>query len=121
MIRIELARDAVRPGELLQGEIRWDADAPPGPATLSLFWNTEGFGTVDVEIVAREQIALGLRSGGLPFRFKLPASPWSFSGRLVSLLWGVELAGPGLAEPLRRRFTLAPEGRAIDLTAEPSS
>lgn len=121
MIRIDLASDACRPGEPLRGEVRWELDAAPGPATLALFWNTEGFGTVDVEIVAREEISLALRAGELPFRFELPASPWSFSGRLVSLLWGVELAGRGLGEPVRRRFTLAPEGRPIDLTGGPGS
>ena len=55
------------------------------------------------------------RTGNRPFRFQLPDAPYSFSGKLISLIWAIEAVAEGIKEAARYEFVLAPEGREIEL------
>ena len=79
------------PGEELAGEVSWRTDAAPREAELRLFWHTAGKGTQDVEVIETISFDSPARSDRRPFRFTLPESPYSFSGKLVSLIWALEL------------------------------
>jgi hypothetical protein len=102
-----------RPGETVEFSALWALQKKPSAVEARLFWFTRGKGTEDVGIVARLQVPAPEAAGEYRFRFTLPDSPYSFSGRLISLLWAVELlAGDEVA---RCEFTLAPDGREIVL------
>ena len=63
---------------------------------LRLFWYTEGKGTQDVVVVARRVVERPEPIGHRSFHFRLPAGPYSFSGRLITLRWALELVAlPG--------------------------
>ena len=47
--------------------------------------------------------------------FTLPVQPWSFSGRLISLVWGIEVVDAASQRSARVEFVAAPEGREIHL------
>lgn len=79
------------PGEELAGQVMWSLDSPPGRVELRLFWRTEGKGTKDVNIVAKIDFDNPRQQGIRDFRFQLPDGPYSFSGQLISLIWGLEL------------------------------
>jgi hypothetical protein len=50
-------------------------------------------------------------------RFVLPESPYSFSGKLISLVWAIEvIADPG-NETARLDVVIAPEAKEIRLDA----
>ena len=51
-LRIETrdGRTAFRPGETIEGVVRWQLDRPPRRAELRLFWYTEGRGSQDVSV-----------------------------------------------------------------------
>lgn len=110
---------AFRPGDLVEGTVRWQLSEPPEGIELRLFWSTEGRGTQDLEVVETIPFenpgALDRRT----FRVRLPEGPYSFSGRLITLSWGLE----ALAQPGDRagglQITLSPTGEEIRL--HPSS
>jgi len=108
---IELESEALEPGGVLRGRVRWQSPERPPPLELRLFWHTRGRGTEELEVV--EARALSVSPGvATSFDFALPARPWSFSGELVAVVWALELVddrGEGVAEA---EFTMAPGGRA---------
>jgi hypothetical protein len=66
------------------------------PIEVRLFWYTQGKGTRDVEVVDSLRVDNPEPSGHTRFSFQLPAGPYSFSGRLITLDWAIEaVALPG--------------------------
>jgi hypothetical protein len=121
-IRIEL-RDGVkafRPGEEVAGTVRWRFDQPPRSLELRLFWYTQGKGDQDVGVVEilplTEPGLEGNREDHRSFRFRLPVGPFSFSGKLISLLWAIEAVATGTAE--RCEIIVSPTGREILLQTQ---
>lgn len=93
MIGIETdeGRTAFRPGERIEGSLSWSLDEPAKAIELRLFWHTSGKGDRDVTVVDRLRLGNPPPSESRrPFRFQLPADPWSFSGSLITLAWALE-------------------------------
>jgi hypothetical protein len=112
-------RSDYKPGELLELSVLWALPAKPASLEVRLFWFTRGKGTEDVEIVANEPIKTDTLAGEAKVRFTLPAAPYSFSGKLISLLWAAELVAEPGARSTRFEFTLSPTGSEIVLGQPP--
>ena len=116
-LSITLDRESGRfwPGETLTGEVSWRLREPPDAAELRLFWYTVGKGDRDLDIVK----TLPFPSPGMGedhrFELTLPMTPYSFSGKLISVVWALELVlQPGdFVE--RVPFVLSPTGDEIHL------
>ncbi|MCB1125357.1 MAG: hypothetical protein KDM81_02595 [Verrucomicrobiae bacterium] len=104
---------AFRPGELLRGGAGWQVGEPPRSVETRLFWYTKGKGTEDVEVVATESFERPQMQDARPFEFRLPAAPYSFSGKLISLIWAVELVAQPSGDAARVEFVLSPTGHEI--------
>jgi hypothetical protein len=123
VITIELngGRTAFRPGELATGSVAWRLDQPATDLEVRLFWFTQGKGTKDVRVTAIRRINVVGSQGRGGFRFKLPDSPYSFSGKLISLTWAIEaVAQPG-ERSARVEIVVAPEGKEVRLDTAPAS
>jgi hypothetical protein len=103
---------ARRPGEVIELSAEWSLDTPPQTLEARLFWFTRGKGTQDVSVVETQPVASLEASGKRRIKFKLPEAPYSFSGRLISLVWAVELVADDGAS-VRWEFTLSPDGKEI--------
>lgn len=119
-IQTEFDNLAYTPGETLRGQVTWQADSRPRSAALRLFYHTSGRGTQDVIVVEERTFDGPAEADRREFSFTLPAEgPWSFSGKLVSLIWALELeldlGSDSLIE--KRDFTLSPTGAEILLHA----
>lgn len=119
VLRIETEnRDrSYRPGEIIRGAVEWHLPTAPKGVELRLFWFTRGRGTRDVEIVQRAPFDLPRAHDGRSFTLRAPAEPHSFSGKLISLVWALELVvEPGeivertelVISPSRREYALYP-------------
>jgi hypothetical protein len=117
-IQLDGRRDLYVPGETIAGIASWQLDAPADAMEVRLFWYTRGKGTQDVHVVKAQQLdAAGVR-GRRAFRFVLPEEPYSFSGKLVSLIWALEaVAQPG-ERVGRQELVVGPGGREVVLDAE---
>jgi hypothetical protein len=120
-IELEGGRTSFAPGEAIHGIASWDLESPPRSLELRLFWYTRGKGTTDVGVVSAVPMDSPRQREGRAFEFRLPDCPPSFSGQLVSLIWGIELiAHPGNRSQ-RAEIVVAPGGQEIRLDPAPSS
>lgn len=116
--RFGWTRRSFEPGESLAGRVSWRLDAQPASAELRLFWYTRGQGTEDVGMVDTVAFTDPQPVDDRQFRFSLPKEPYSFSGKLISVIWAVELIiEPGL-QVERRDFNMSPSGREIQIDHE---
>ncbi|MFH1730529.1 MAG: hypothetical protein ABIF82_02620 [Planctomycetota bacterium] len=102
-----------RPGEEVAGRALWILDEPPKAVEVRLFWYTEGKGTQDVELIDSVRFDAPLPRDQKDFRFTLPAEPYSFSGKLISLIWALELVALPSDETERLPITVSPAGCEI--------
>ncbi|RME88468.1 MAG: hypothetical protein D6770_06925 [Anaerolineae bacterium] len=86
-----------RPGEALQGRVTITPrkDIPCEHVYLRLLWHTKGRGDRFEQKIAEEDIFQGVLQKDVPLRreftFTLPKEPWSYTGKLLSIVWGVEV------------------------------
>ena len=110
-------RTAFKPGEVLELSVLWALPAKPESLEVRLFWFTRGKGTEDIEIISTERIAADAPAGETKVLFTLPVAPYSFSGKLISLIWAAELVAEPGAHSTRFEFTLSPTGKELVLGA----
>lgn len=112
-IRVHLDQSAFEPGSEVTGKVDWAVGDRPRKIVLSLLWHTEGKGTEDVEIVEQDSVAEPSSHGSQAFSFRLPEFPWSFSGKLISLIWSVEASVEPDGGVDRANLVSAPEAEEI--------
>ncbi|MCA9934912.1 MAG: hypothetical protein H6662_11070 [Ardenticatenaceae bacterium] len=83
------------PGKMLRGTVMImpDSDVNCEHLYVHLGWHTEGRGTRFTQKVETRDLFQGTLSAGRPmtreFDFVLPASPWSYDGHYISIVWTV--------------------------------
>lgn len=113
-ISVVLERDALTPGDAITGTVAWKADHV-NVIGINLIWFTQGKGDIDHNTVESLSVPNPSGFGSQRFSFDAPESPYSFSGKLLSLIWAVEVfLEPGGASD-RREFTLSPNGIEVVL------
>ncbi|NLW84635.1 MAG: hypothetical protein GXY41_09590 [Phycisphaerae bacterium] len=110
-IQLDDGQTAFIPGQTIRGQVRWSRLAPPKKARLSLFWYTQGKGDEDKGLVERIQFETPQAIDKRTFEFRLPVGPYSFSGRLISLTWALEVHLD--KEFIRNEITVSPSGHEI--------
>jgi hypothetical protein len=110
---------AFAPRETIRGTAQWNLDANPRHLELSLLWYTAGKGTRDVGVIETYRLDEPGAAGSKDFSFTLPEGPYSFSGKLISLIWAIELTSSPGSETTRREITVSSSGREIVLGARP--
>jgi hypothetical protein len=104
-----------RPGDVVEGTVSWQLEPGPAEVEARLFWYTRGKGDQDVGVVEMLPYANPAPTDRRPFRFRLPEGPYSFSGKLISLVWAIEaVAQPGDVAG-RAEITVSPTGDEIHL------
>lgn len=119
---IDLGREDGRhfPSEAVGGTVQWSLPAVPLSAAVRVRWRTEGkswpedSGVAGIERFEALQ-AVDRRS----FQFTLPPTPYSYSGKVLSIVWRVELVVRsrrlrGEKIEAFRIITMSPTGDAID-------
>lgn len=112
-------RTTFEPSETIAVEAQWELDAEPEALEVRLVWNTSGKGDTDIGVEKR----ISLDSPGLAesrsLELKLPAAPYSFSGKYVSLIWALELVAHPANTSCRTEITIAPGQSEVLLHREP--
>ena len=103
------------PGEPISGRCQWQLEKQAKAVEVRLFWYTEGKGDQDVGLVDTLRIDDPAQQGWSDFSFELPLGPYSFSGRLISLTWALEVLALGTDATQRLDLVVSPSGAEIDL------
>ncbi|MGI9516693.1 MAG: hypothetical protein ACR2NP_06600 [Pirellulaceae bacterium] len=93
-IKIQLANDTAcyAPGEAVSGRVDWSGlDQETESLEIRLIWFTRGKGTRDFEVVEANTIESPPLDGETMFQFVAPGYPNSISGKLISVVWAVEV------------------------------
>lgn len=104
-----------KPGETIRGTAEWHLDDDADAIDVRLFWHTSGKGTQDVEVVAAHRFDLPARHGHGGFRFRVPRGPYSFSGRLITLSWAIELVVDPGGQTERLDLLIGPQPVEVDI------
>lgn len=115
-IEIDHSQTAFLPGETIRGRVRWHVEEIPKRACLRLLWSTQGKGTEDVGVVEERNFETAGAIGSEVFEFTAPPAPWSFSGKLISLIWRLEAVVD--KECAHRDITISPRGHEILLQGD---
>ncbi len=114
-------RDSVRnfePGERVAVTCAWQLDETPREVEVRLVWYTSGKGDRDVSVVQAHPLEAPQAMDMRQLEITLPEGPYSFSGKLISLLWALELVAEPSGESHRIDITVAPGGSEVLLPAE---
>ncbi|MBI3854418.1 MAG: hypothetical protein HY293_01870 [Planctomycetes bacterium] len=116
-MHLELAdsKTKYRPGETLEGVAFWELDAAPKTIEVRLYWQTQGKGTVDLEVVRTARFDGAGARDRRAFHLTIPPSPYSVSGTLVSIVWGVELVAEPKGDAANIEITVSPTGEEVRL------
>lgn len=118
-IKVDYDNTQFTPGETITGNLTWMAPAGTNEVALRLFWFTQGRGTQDIKLVDERTWPVspsGGSQGNEKFAFPLPAEPYSFSGKLITLTWALEAVALPSEVSKRFEFTLSPNGKEVELT-----
>lgn len=116
-VEVRDGANAFLPRETVEGTASWRLDRAAETAELRLFWYTEGKGDQDVGVVSVVPFANPGLQDQRAFRFTLPDGPFSFSGKLISLAWALELVVEPGSRASRTEITVSPTRMEILLPA----
>jgi hypothetical protein len=105
-----------KPGELIEGRASWYLDEEVDAVEVRLFWYTTGKGTQDVGIVRVLRTDSPDPSGHRDFSIRVPEEPYSFSGKLITLAWAVELVVLPGGETERLDLQIGPQPVEVDIS-----
>jgi hypothetical protein len=120
-IELQDDRTSFEPGEQISGRVTWEFDSVPRKMELRLFWFTRGKGTEDVQVENTVEFENPRVAESRTFQFCLPESPFSFSGKLISLIWAIELVAQPVKAVSRLEIVVAPGGQEVLLNSLPES
>ena len=115
-ITLDRAFGAFYPGEVVTGRATWRLNKNPGAVELRLFWYTEGKGDFDMELVDTYAFSSTSAQGEEDFSVTLPDMPYSFSGKLISIIWAIELVAQPGDHMARTEIVMSPTGREMLLS-----
>ena len=116
-LRINLTdeKSNYEPGEELSGSASWQLETVERVIELRLFWFTRGRGVEDARVVQTIRFEQPRNVETRSFKFRLPEAPYSFSGKLISLIWALELIGEPSKQISRRELVIGPGSREVQL------
>ena len=114
MISVMLEKKAWQPKQQVKGTVTWHLDKPPRDLVVRLFWYTQGRGTEDLEVI--DQVGVeAAQQGQMSFSLQLPEGPYTFSGKLISVIWAVKCVARPSNECGREEFVMSPTEKELML------
>jgi len=112
-IEISEGRTAFEGGEEITGTARWQLDQAPREMELRLFWFTRGESNQDASVTDTCRFEHPGAADSRAFRVRLPEGPCSYSGKLFSIVWALELVPKPGKDAARVEIVVGPGGRGI--------
>jgi hypothetical protein len=106
-------KEAYRPGETVRGTAYWTLGGQPESVEVRLFWRTEGKGSTDTEIAASKTFQNPARTDRRDFELVLPDGPFSYAGKLIAILWSVEVVAEPDSEAGHQDIVVSPTGQPV--------
>jgi hypothetical protein len=109
---LALDHPAIEPGDPITGTVTWKGDI--ASVLVTLRWETRGKGDLDRRVVATTTLpAAGLVA--VRFALTAPHEPFSFSGKLISVVYVVTASVANLE--ITQEVVIAPGGKEVVLAS----
>lgn len=109
MLKIRLQKPrSFEPGEVIEIGVEWSLADVPTAVELRVVWNTSGKGDVDFGVARTVCLDNPAVHDSRQVSLTLPSRLYSFSGRLLSLSWGLELVALPSNESIRKDIIIGP-------------
>lgn len=112
-ITVDHDRTVFMPGAIVTGKAIWELEQSPEKMEIKLLWYTRGKGTQDLGVVDLHTFPNPIAKQQHDFQLRLPDSPYSFSGKLISIVWAIELIAYPLQDAALFEITMSPSGKEI--------
>jgi len=106
-------RTAFEVGEMIDVTASWSLDTPVESLELRLLWNTIGKGDRNLSVEKTWKYDQPLNNDKITESIQLPSAPYSFSGKLVSLVWAFELISFPGGDSVRQEIVISPDAQEI--------
>jgi len=116
MITVSINKDpaSFAPGDSIDGTVEWtELNKKTKSLEIRLIWYTVGKGDTDVGIINTLKHDSPMIDGSESFSFTAPARPYSFSGKLISLIWAVEVVEFPSRDGVKETILLSSNGEEI--------
>lgn len=114
-IIIDCGQKVVHPGETVSGKVLWELEKKPRGVELELRWYTSGRGTADTEVFETISAEDPDTIGELAFSFVMPEAPYSFSGKLISVIWALTAVAHKKKAQAEHQLILSPTGKEVNI------
>ncbi len=115
-ITLNKSESGYTPGESINGTVEWtELSEKTKRFETRLIWYTEGKGDTDVEIIETATEPSPGPSGHTKFSFVAPTRPFSFSGKLISLIWAIEVVEFPSRDGIKETLVISANGNEIML------
>jgi hypothetical protein len=116
--RLELKTeyDAFFPGTIAASRVVWDVgegNPPPIGIEARLVWSTSGKGDKDRKVIKNIRWEPNKPQGERQVNFQLPWGPYSFSGKLISLIWAIEVIMFPSKVSVRKEIVVGPNAEEV--------
>ena len=101
------------PGAEISLNLSWHLESSPEVIEVRLVWNTSGKGDRDLKVVKTVRFDRPSPNGQQHVVLELPWGPYSFSGKLISLTWAVEVIALPSESSYRQEIIVAPRGQEV--------
>ena len=120
-VQLERSDNSFVPGENVCGSVQW-SEMPDDSQSMEvrLIWYTTGKGDRDVDVIAVHTVEAIQSNGQSSFQFEAPDYPHSFSGKLISLVWAIEVIVFPSRHAEVKEITVSPSGSEIIFTKSTS-
>ena len=112
-IELQNGRTTYRPGEAIRGFAAWRSDRDLRRVVLHLSWRTEGAGTRNTELAGQVVVDNPPAIGKHDFEFIAPRIPHTYAGRLLSILWTLDLFTEPETESHAVELVISPTGAPL--------
>ena len=104
------------PGDSIGGTVEWaELNEKTSRFEIRLIWYTEGKGDTDFAIIETITEDSPAPTGSKKFSFVAPTRPFSFSGKLISLIWAVEVVEFPSRDGAKETLTISSDRNEIML------
>ena len=115
-LNIEEGRLSFSPGEAVNVELEWELEERTTEIKLRLVWFTKTKGKPEFELIQEESISNPDLTGKRSFKFQIPIMPYSFQGKLFSLIWAFEAELIPGKRIFRQEISIGPDQKAVSVS-----
>ena len=115
LLTLQLEKTNFLPLENLKGKFSYEQLPQNETLLLSLYWFTEGRGDQDIHAPLTVEYLPKETMGERDFSIQLPPAPHSFSGKLITLQWILELKSMTTDFSIQKNITISHTTQEIAL------